>query len=460
MPHYDFDMITIGAGSGGVASSRRAGSYGARIAICEDWRVGGTCVMRGCVPKKFLVYAAEFADDFADAAGYGWSVPAPSFDWPTLIANKNKELDRLEGIYRSLLKNANVALFEGRARICDPHTVEVLGKRHTAANILVASGARPMLPRIPGIEHAITSNEALDLPALPKSIVIVGGAYIACEFASIFHGLGTKVTMVIRADKILRGFDKDIRDALTEEMQARGIEIRNHTQIAAIEKTAAGACLVTNQGERFPADQVMYATGRSPATAKMGLEEAGVALKPNGAVMVDDWSRSSVPSIYAIGDVTDRMNLTPVAIAEGRALAETLFNGNPIQMDHANVPSAVFSIPSVATIGLSEVDARRQFGALNVYRTRFRPMKNTLSGRAERTMMKLVVERKTDRVVGCHMVGPDAPELIQGIAIAIKCGATKRQFDRTIGIHPTAGEEFVTMRETMPEPHAEVPVEE
>lgn len=455
MAKYDFDMITIGAGSGGVASSRRAGAYGARVAICEDWRVGGTCVMRGCVPKKFLVYAAEFADDFADAAGYGWHVPAPTFDWAKLIANKNKELDRLEGIYRSLLKNANVTLYEGRARIVDPHTVEVLGKHHTAANIMVATGARPSMPPIPGIELAITSNEALDLPTLPKSIVIVGGAYIACEFASIFNGLGADVTIAIRADKILRGFDEDIRTTLTEEMTARGIKIRHYTEIGAIEKTRDGACLVTNKGERFSAEKVMYATGRAPYTKNIGLEEAGVTLKPNGAVVVDSWSRSSVPSIYAIGDVTDRINLTPVAIAEGRAVAETLFNDNPIEMDHANVPSAVFSIPSVATVGLSEGDARKQVGAVDVYRARFKPMKNTLSGRGERTMMKLVVDRKTNRVLGCHMVGPDAPELIQGLAVAIKCGATKRQFDQTVGIHPTAGEEFVTMRDKVPEPKAE-----
>ncbi len=455
MPQYDFDTITIGAGSGGVASSRRAGSYGARVAICEDSRVGGTCVIRGCVPKKFLVYAAEFADDFADAAGYGWHVPAPRFDWTKLIANKNKEIDRLEGIYRSLLRNANVTLFEGRARIVDPHTVEVLGKRHTAANIMVATGARPILPRIPGIEHAITSNEALDLPALPKRIVIVGGAYIACEFAGIFNGLGAEVTMMIRGDKILRGFDEDIRDTLTEEMAARGIVIRNHTEIAEIDKAGQGLCLTTTRGERITVDRVMYAIGRAPHTANMGLEEIGVKLKPNGAVMVDTWSRSSVPSIYAIGDVTDRINLTPVAIAEGRAVAETLFNDNPIEMDHANVPSAVFSIPSVGTVGLSEADARKQFGAIDIYRARFKPMKNTLSGRAERTMMKLVVDRASDRVLGCHMVGPDAPELIQGLAVAIKCGATKKQFDRTVGIHPTAGEEFVTMRDKVPEPKAQ-----
>jgi glutathione reductase (NADPH) len=455
MPQYDFDMITIGAGSGGVASSRRAGSYGKRIAICEDSRVGGTCVIRGCVPKKFLVYAAEFADDFADAAGYGWHVPAPTFDWPTLIAHKNKEIDRLESIYRSLLKNANVTLFEGRARIVDPHTVEVLGKRHTTANILVATGAWPMLPRIPGVEHVITSNEALDLPTLPKSIVIVGGAYIACEFAGIFNGLGAKVTLVIRGDKILRGFDEDIRDTLTEEMTARGIVIRNRTEIAEIEKAGHGLCPITTKGERLTVDRVMYATGRAPHTANMGLEEVGVKLKHGGAVMVDSWSRSSVESIYAIGDVTDRLNLTPVAIAEGRALAETLFNDNPIEMDHANVPSAVFSIPTVGTVGLNEAEARKQVGAVDIYRARFNPMKNTLSGRSEKTMMKLVVDGKTDRVLGCHMVGPDAPELIQGLAVAIKCGATKKQFDRTVGIHPTAGEEFVTMRDKVPEPKAQ-----
>jgi glutathione reductase (NADPH) len=455
MPQYDFDMITIGAGSGGVASSRRAGSYGARVAICEDSRVGGTCVIRGCVPKKFLVYAAEFGDAFADAAGYGWSVPTPEFDWPTLIANKNKEIDRLEGIYRSLLKNANVTLFEGRARICDPHTVEVLGRRHTAANILVATGARPILPPISGIHHAITSNEALDLPRLPRRIVIVGGSYIACEFASIFNGLGAEVTIVIRADRVLRGFDDDIRTALSEEMAARGIAIHPHTEIVEIEKEGEGVALTTSRGSVLPADEVMYATGRSPYTANMGLAEVGVAMKPNGAVIVDEWSRSSVRGIFAIGDVTDRINLTPVAIAEGRALAETLFNDNPVNMDHENVASAVFSIPPVATVGLSEAEARQRFQAVDIYRTRFRPMKNTLSGRDARTMMKLVVDRRSDRVVGCHMVGPDAPELIQGLAVAVKCGATKRQFDQTVGIHPTAGEEFVTMRDKVPEPRGE-----
>jgi len=450
MPSYDFDMITIGAGSGGVASSRRAGSYGARVAICESSRVGGTCVIRGCVPKKFLVYAAEFADDFADAAGYGWHVPAPRFDWVKLIGRKNAEIDRLEGIYRSLLRNANVTLFEGRARIVDPHTVEVLGKRHTAANILVATGARPILPKISRIEHAITSNEALELPVLPRQIVIVGGSYIACEFAGIFNGVGVDVTLMIRGDKILRGFDEDIRDALTAEMTARGIVIRNHTEIAEIDKAGRDLSVTTTNRDRIPTGQVLYAIGRAPDTANLGLKEAGVTLKPNGAVAVDSWSRTSVASIYAIGDATDRINLTPVAIAEGRAVAETLFNNNPIEMDHANVPSAVFSIPPVGTVGLSEADARQQFGVVDIYRTRFTPMKNTLSGRAEKTMMKIVVDRASDRVLGCHMVGPDAPELIQGLAVAVKCGATKRQFDQTVGIHPTAGEEFVTMRDKVP----------
>jgi glutathione reductase (NADPH) len=455
MPSYDFDMITIGAGSGGVASSRRAGSYGARVAICEDSRVGGTCVIRGCVPKKFLVYAAEFADDFADAAGYGWHVPAPHFDWVRLISRKNAEIDRLEGIYRSLLRNANVTLFEGRARIVDPHTIEVLGERHTAANILVATGARPILPRISGIEHTITSNEALELPVLPRRIVIVGGSYIACEFAGIFNGVGVEVTLMIRGDKILRGFDEDVRDSLTAEMIARGIVIRTHTEIAEIERVGRDLCLTTKNGNRVTTDKILYAIGRAPYTTNIGLEKAGVRQKPNGAVAVDSWSRSSVPSIYAIGDVTDRINLTPVAIAEGRAVAETLFNDNPIEMDHADVPSAVFSIPPVGTVGLSEAEARRQFGAVDVYRTRFTPMKNTLSGRNEKTMMKIVVDRETDRVLGCHMVGPDAPELIQGLAVAIKCRATKRQFDQTVGIHPTAGEEFVTMRDKVPEPKAQ-----
>jgi glutathione reductase (NADPH) len=455
MARYDFDMFTIGAGSGGVASSRRAGIHGARVAVCEDSRVGGTCVIRGCVPKKLLVYGAQFADAFADAAAYGWTVAPPVHDWATLIAAKDREIDRLEGIYHKLLKDSGVKLVEGRGRLVDPHTVEIEGKHYTAANILVATGAHPVMPAVPGIEHAITSNEALDLPALPRRIVIVGGSYIAVEFAGIFHGLGADVTVACRRDELLRGFDADVRVMLAQEMRTRGIKIRARTEITRIDKRDHGCDLTTARGEMLSADLVMYATGRKPNTRGIGLEEAGVRLGDSGAVVVDSWSRSAVPHIYAVGDVTDRLNLTPVAIAEGRALAETLFNNNPIEMDHANVPTAVFSQPPVATVGLTERAARESVGAVDIYRTQFRPMKHTLSGREERTMMKLVVDRRSGRVLGCHMVGADAPEIIQGLAIAIKCGATKRQFDQTIGIHPTAAEEFVTLRDKVPEPNAQ-----
>jgi glutathione reductase (NADPH) len=455
MAKYDFDMFTIGAGSGGVASSRRAGAYGARVGICEDSRVGGTCVIRGCVPKKLLVYGAQFADAFTDAKAYGWTVAPPVHDWASLIAAKNQEIDRLEGVYRKLLKDSGVSLIEGRGRLVDPHTVEIEGRRHTAANILIATGAHPVLPAIPGIEHAITSNEALDLAALPRHIVIVGGSYIAVEFAGIFRGLGAEVTLACRREDLLYGFDDDVRVTLARELRARGIEIHARTEITRIDKRDHGYDLTTAKGDTLSADLVMYATGRRPNTRGIGLDEVGVQLNENGAVIVDSWLRSSVSNIYAVGDVTDRLNLTPVAIAEGRALAETLFNNNPIEMDHANVPTAVFSQPPVATVGMSEHDARQAVGAVDIYRTQFRPMKHTLSGREERTMMKLIVDRRSDRVLGCHMVGADAPEIIQGLAIAIKCGATKRQFDQTVGIHPTAAEEFVTMRDKLPEPKAQ-----
>jgi glutathione reductase (NADPH) len=451
MPTYDFDLFTLGAGSGGVAGSRRAGSYGARVGICEDSRVGGTCVIRGCVPKKLLVYGAQFADAFADAAGFGWHVAPPVHDWPSLIAAKNREIDRLEGIYRKLLADSGVKLIEGRGRLLDPHTVEIHGHRYTAATIMIATGAHPVMPAIPGIEHAITSNEALDLPRLPRRIVIVGGGYIAVEFAGIFAGLGAEVTLVIRGEELLNGFDDDVRVTLAQELRNRGVTIRARTQLTRIERFGASFTAATNGGDELSADLVMYATGRRPNTRTLGLAEIGVACNPVGAVEVDEWSRTSVPNIYAVGDVTDRLNLTPVAIAEGRALAETLYNDNPIAVDHDNVATAVFSQPPVGTVGLTERRARQRHAAIDVYRARFRPMKHTLSGREERTMMKLVVDRASDRVLGCHMVGADAPEIIQGIAIAIKCGATKRQFDQTIGIHPTAAEEFVTMRDKVPE---------
>jgi glutathione reductase (NADPH) len=452
MARYDFDLFTIGAGSGGVAGSRRAGSYGARVAICEESRVGGTCVLRGCVPKKLLVYGAQFADAFADAAGFGWHLPPASFDWPSLIAAKNQELDRLEKIYRTMLKNSNVELIEGRGVVTDPHTVEVGGRSYTADKIMVATGGHPTVPALPGIEHVISSNEALDLPELPRRIVIVGGGYIAVEFAGIFRGFGSEVIEIIRREDLLYGFDDDLRVALAQEMRNRGIEIRTRTQVARIDEFDPGYTVVTTHGDEISADLVMYATGRKPNTRGLGLAEIGVQLNAEGAVVVDEWQRSTVPNIYAVGDVTDRLNLTPVAIAEGRAIAETLYNDNPVRMDHNDVPTAVFSQPPIGTVGLTESEARRKYGEIDVYCARFRPMKNTLSGRDERTLMKIVVDAKSDRVIGCHMLGADAPEIIQGMAIAVKCGATKKQFDQTVGIHPSAAEEFVTMREKLARP--------
>jgi glutathione reductase (NADPH) len=452
MPRYDFDMFTIGAGSGGVASSRRAGSYGARVAICEESRVGGTCVIRGCVPKKLLVYGAQFADAFADAAGFGWAVPVPSFDWPALIEAKDTEIERLSQIYRSMLKSSGVALLEGRGVLVDPHTIEIDGRHYTADKILIATGSHPTVPDIPGIQHVISSNEALDLAELPRRIVIVGGGYIAVEFAGIFNGFGTEVVELIRRDELLYGFDDDIRVALAQELRGRGVEIHARTQVARIEERAHGYSVYTTIGQEFSADVVMYATGRKPNTRGLGLDEVGVRTVDHGAVAVDEWSCSNIPNIFAVGDVTDRVNLTPVAIAEGRAVAETLFNDNPIKMDHANVPSAVFSQPPIGAVGLTEAEARRKYSDVDVYSARFKPMKNTLSGRDERTLMKLVVDARSDRVVGCHMLGPDAPEIMQGLAIAVKCGVSKRMFDETVGIHPSAAEEFVTMREKVVRP--------
>ena len=454
MARYDFDMITIGAGSGGVASSRRAGSYGARVAIVEESRIGGTCVLRGCVPKKLLVYGAQFADAFEDAAGFGWTVAPPKFDWSRLIAAKNNELDRLEKIYVNMLRNSGVEIIEGRGVLVDPHTVEVAGRRYTAENILVATGGHPTLPDIPGIEHVISSNEALDLPELPRNIVIVGGGYIAVEFAGIFRGFGCEVVEIIRREELLYGFDDDLRVALAQEMRNRGIEIHTRTNVTRIEKDPReGYTLFTTIGQEISADLVMYATGRGPNTRGLGLAEIGVGTNDKGAVLVDEWQRSSVPNIYAVGDVTDRLNLTPVAIGEGRAIAETLYNNNPIRMDHNDVPTAVFSQPPIGTVGLTEEQARREYGDdVDVYCARFKPMKNTLSGRDERTFMKLVVDGRSERVLGCHMLGVDAPEIIQGLAIAVKCGASKRMFDATVGLHPSAAEEFVTMREKLVRP--------
>jgi len=445
------DLIVIGAGSGGVACARRAGAYGARAAICEEVRVGGTCVLRGCVPKKLLVYASHVAEEIADAAGYGWSIPSPAFDWPRLIRNKNAELDRLNGIYEKMLGDASVPVLRGRATLIDAHTVEVAGERRRAERILVATGGRPWMPAIPGVEHAIDSDRALDLESLPERMIVAGGGYIAVEFAGIFRSLGVEVTVVIRGDRLLRGFDADLARHLEQEMRRGGVTIRTGSRIAAIRESARGLVAEIEGGDALETDSVFLALGRRPNTRGIGLEEAGVRLRDNGAVAVDEGLRSSVPSVYALGDCTDRRNLTPVAIAEGRALAETWFNDNPCAVTHENVATAVFSQPPIGTVGLTEEEARRAFADVAVYRSSFRPMKNTLSGNPGRALMKLVVDGDTGRVLGCHLIGPDAPEIVQGVAIALKCGATKAQFDDTMAIHPTAAEELVTMYEPVAE---------
>ncbi len=452
MPKYDYDLFTIGAGSGGVRACRMAAATGARVVVAEDHYLGGTCVNVGCVPKKLLVYAAHFAEDFEEAAGFGWTVGKRSFDWGCLIANKNDEIARLNDVYDRLLKNAGVEVIEGRAVLADAHTVKVGGKSYTSEHILVATGGWPFVPDIPGKEHAITSNEAFYLDDLPDRVIMVGGGYIAVEFAGIFNGLGAEVTQIYRGPHFLRGFDDDIRHFLAGEMHKKGVDIRFNADIARIEKTAGGLLAEFNDGSELTADCIMYATGRNPLTAGMGLEEVGVELADNGAIMVDDYFQTSVANIYAIGDVISRIALTPVAIAEGMALVKTLFGGVPTKLDYGDVPSAVFSQPPIGTVGLTEAQAREQYGAVDIYTSEFRALKHTLSGSDEQTFMKLIVDRASERVVGVHMVGPDAGEIIQGIAIAIKCGATKAQFDATIGIHPSAAEEFVTMREPVAEP--------
>jgi glutathione reductase (NADPH) len=450
MSKYDYDFFVIGGGSGGVRASRIAAGFGAKAAIAESYRFGGTCVIRGCVPKKLLSYASHFREEFEDAEGYGWTVGPATFSWPKLIANKDREIARLETVYRNLLTRSGVELFESRAVVVDPHTVEASGRRVTARHILIATGAWPHMPQIPGIEHCISSNEAFQLPELPHRVLVVGGGYIAVEFAGIFNGLGAKVTLSYRGEQILRGFDDDVRSHLHEEIAAKGIRVLVKSNVAGVEKLADGSLCAHFENRAFdsmPFDAVMFATGRVPNTRGLGLEEAGVMLDAQGAVLVDGRSCSSVPSIHAVGDVTNRINLTPVAIREGQAVATSLFGGHESAADHADVPSAVFSQPPVGAVGMTEAEAVARLGSAEVYWTRFRPLKATLSGRAERTLMKLVVDRVTQRVVGAHMVGPDAPEIIQGIAIAVKAGLTKAQFDATVGIHPTAAEEFVTLKD-------------
>jgi glutathione reductase (NADPH) len=444
---YDFDLLTIGAGSGGVRASRIAAGYGARVAVAEERYLGGTCVNVGCIPKKLFVYASEFRETFKDAAGFGWSLGEASFDWRTLLTNKDREIDRLGGVYERLLTNAGARIFRERAELIDAHTASIGGQRVTAEYIVLATGSWPTLPQIPGIELAVTSNEAFHLENLPKRVLIVGGGYIGVEFAGIFHGLGVKVVQAYRGSLFLRGFDHDLRAALAQEMRKRGVDVQFNVLVDRLQRTEYGILASLSNGVGVEADLVMFATGRHPNSAGLGLEHAGVELDIDGAVVVDQFSRSSVPNIYAIGDLTNRRNLTPVAIAEGHAVADLLFGGQPRSIDHGNVPSAVFSQPPIATVGLTEEEARASHGAVDIYKSAFRPLKDTLSGRDERTLMKLVLEPESERVIGAHMIGPEAAEIIQGVAIAVKCGATKAQFDATIGIHPTAAEEFVTMSE-------------
>jgi glutathione reductase (NADPH) len=446
----DVDLFVIGAGSGGVRAARIAAGYGARVMIAEEYRVGGTCVIRGCVPKKLLVYASRYADDFEDAAGYGWSLGEPAFDWKKLIANKDREIARLELAYTTNLERAKVAIVKSRAVLEDAHTVRLVatGERIRARHILIATGAAPHLGAdIAGLEHVISSNEAFHLEELPRRILIQGGGYIAVEFAGIFNGLGSEVTLVYRGDNILRGFDDDVREHLRGEMQKRGIKIVTRQTVDAVEKTDHSLCVELSNRESFMVDRVMFATGRKPNVSGLGLDAAGVKLAETGGIAVDKFSQTSVPHIHAVGDVTNRINLTPVAIREGHAFADTVFGSKPTAVDHANVPTAVFSEPEVGAIGLTETQARERLSKVDIYKTSFRPMKMTLPGRDTRAFFKLVVDGETDRVVGCHIVGPDAGEMIQLVGIAVKMKATKADFDATMAVHPTAAEELVTLRE-------------
>ncbi|MCR9111782.1 MAG: glutathione-disulfide reductase [Rhodobacteraceae bacterium] len=444
---FDFDLFVIGGGSGGVRAARVAAQGGAKVGLAEEDKYGGTCVQRGCVPKKLMVFASEFPGAIEDAVQYGWTVHSGSFDWPAFRAKLEAELDRLEGVYRNILGNAGVQSFDARAVVADPHTVELsTGERFSAKHILVATGGWPVKPDLPGAEDAITSNEIFHLDSLPKSILIIGGGYIACEFAGILNGLGVEVTQYYRGAQILRGFDEEARGLISEEMIQNGVDLHLGTNIIEMEKVDGGFRVKSTNGDERVFEQVMFATGRAPNTAGLGLEQAGVKLGRNGQVIVDDYSQTSVPSIYAVGDVTDRVNLTPVAIREGMAFVETVFNGNPTPVDHALIPTAIFTQPEMGTVGLSEEEARDQ-EAVEIYCTSFRPMQTAFVGRPDRVLMKLVVSKATRKVLGCHIVAPGAGEMIQLAGIAVKMGATKEDFDRTVAVHPTMSEEIVTMRE-------------
>ena len=450
MQTHEFDFFVIGGGSGGVRAARVAANLGAKVGIAERFRYGGTCVIRGCVPKKLLVQASHYAEDFADAAGFGWSVPSPGFSWPKLVVAKSQEITRLSGIYENMLQNSGVQLFRGSARFEDPHTLLVDGQRITATHFLIATGGTPALPDIPGIAHAVTSNEAFDLPALPRKLLVVGGGYIAVEFAGIFNGLGSEVTLLLRGSQLLRGFDQAVALHLQEEMTRKGIRILTDTQALALTRQADGQIDVRLSGgltgtERF--DTVMYATGRHPQTEGLNLAAAGLHVTQAGGVLVDAFGQSAVPHIHAVGDVTETQALTPVALAQGAALARSLFGPERKAAHLGHVATAVFSQPPIGTVGLSEEEALAQFAEIDVYESRFKVLRNNLSGRAEKSLMKLVVDTASQRVLGMHMVGPDAPEIMQGLALAMNLGATKADMDATIGIHPTSAEEFMTMRD-------------
>ena len=444
---YDYDLFVIGAGSGGVRAARMSASHGARVAVAEEYRVGGTCVIRGCVPKKLFVYASHFAEEFGDAAGFGWTVADATFDWPTLVKNKDAEIDRLNGIYIKNLEASGVEILTGRAVLKDANTVHMDGRDISAKNILIAVGGTPFKPQIEGIEHAITSNEAFHIEVLPKDIIIVGGGYIAVEFAGIFNGLGVNTTQVYRGAQVLRGFDNEVRDHVAAEMVAKGITIKTDSDISKIEPVDDGFNVTYQDGSSQTTGLVMYATGRVPMTDALGLEQAGVELGAKGEIKVDAYSKTNIDNIYAVGDVTARAELTPVAIREGAAFAETVFNDNPMAVDHSVIPTAVFSQPSIGTVGASEEAAREAGHDIDVYAASFRPMKNTLSGNAEKMLMKLVVDKADDKVLGLHIVGPDAGEMIQAFGVAVTMGATKAQFDATIAVHPTAAEELVTFKQ-------------
>ncbi len=448
MSAYDYDLFVIGAGSAGVRAARLVSMLGKRVGVAEEYRVGGTCVIRGCVPKKFMVYASDFSHQFKIAKGYGWTLNAPTFSWRDFITAKDIEIARLSGIYTANLAKAGAELVHGKARLADAHTIELDGKTVTAEQILISTGGRPWKPAdLPGLEHAITSEEAFQLPELPRRIMVAGGGYIAVEFACIFAGMGSEVTLAYRGSNILRGFDDDVRAHLTDQIEKRGVRVVLGGQHEAIEKTETGLVSRLSNGISCETDQVMLALGRKPYVDGLGLEAAGVELTEAGAIKVDDYSKTTTPNIWAIGDVTDRLNLTPVAIREAIAFAETAFKGNPTRFDYENVPTAVFSQPPVGVVGLTEHDARRLFGKVDVYLTKFRPMKYAFAHSEERMLMKLVVDQASDRIVGVHIVGPEGPEMIQMAAIAVKMGVTKAQWDSTCALHPTQAEEIVTIRE-------------